>query len=303
MSFFSYFLAAICVIPFLVLVLLISLLLTSLDCVVNDGQTFASRRNLLDCLFKCFFLGNLRHAYLYYACLFLMLAYLFIPMGSLPTYAYTPVDSLALVILLCLAQSFYLRGIKHYFPEIHQKLDDTELSALSRFSIAFIAADSCLAWFILNRGVPGSIFSLDTITAMPLWPFMGIYGRIGLACLFFLLAFTSPSRGSGSVRLCGEPSLLEPYDALRSNICPAIVVSMFFPWSPGISFGLHGYAMFSMDFVFFWCKVLALQVIVFPRLRWYYLMIGERFSDNIKYAVGISLCASGFILVLIDIYL
>lgn len=299
---FAYVFNALCAIPFLVLVFLLTILIANLDCIINERSSPVLCFNLCTGLIKFLPRGNSTHVYLYYSCVTLLLAYFFVPMGSLPAYVHLPFDALLLVVLLCSAQGFYVRGVKHYSQEIHQKLDETEHFALSRFCVAFVAVGICFAWFFLDRGVPGRILSLENIAAMVLWQLMGVPGRVGLACFLFLLAFTSPSRGNDdSVQFYEETPQLGFYDALRANICPVVIVSTFLPWNPAISLGLHGYAMFSLDFAFFWCKVLVLQILIVRRLSRYYLRIRQKLPDNIKFAVGVGLYLIGLTLVLVDL--
>lgn len=287
---------------FLIMVLLISLLLTSLDCATNEGSSLTSCLDLLDRLFRAVFFGKSPHIYLYFACLFLLAAYLLVPMGSLPPYSRAPAGMILLLFLIVMAQSAYIRGVKHYSSDIYQRLDDVEHSALSRCSIAYIIVGSCFGWYILSRGIPGSIFSLGSPTAMPFWPLAGIPGKAGLICFFFMLAIVSPGRRPENATLYGEIPLLEVYGALRSCLCPAVTVSFLIPYNPAITFGLHSHVMYVADFIFFWLKVLTLQILIFPYIRRGYSALSEKPREKMKYVIEICLGLSGAVLMIADIW-
>lgn len=300
---FSLFLAAICGIPFLVLVLLITLLLASLDCALKDGQSLTACLSLLDRIFRYVFFGGDRQGYLYSACFLLILVFLFIPMGSLRSYAGTNRDMLVIILFIAAAQSFYVRGVKHASTDMYQKLDDTEHSEILVFCFYYIAAVGTLAWYMLNRGMPGNVFSLESLSAMPIWTVAGRWGKMGLASFFLLSALTSPGRRSKLMMSCAESPLPELYGTIRSSLCPAVAVAMLVPWNPAILFGLYGLDMFVCDFIFFWMKVFVLQAFIFPQIRRYHDRIIKKLHLRQKNFVKTVLGVAGVVFLIADLYI
>lgn len=298
----SFTLAALCALPFLALILLILLFVTGLDYYINDERPLDSCLGLIDRVFKSVFSSGASYPYLHRACFSLVAAYLVIPMGSLPSYFRTPMNLVFLIAILAFAQSSYIKGVKVFASDIYLRLDDNEHFALSGFGIALITVYGSLALFILDRGVPGNLMSLESITAMPLWNIAGIFGKAGFACFFILFAIASPHRGVVDIRQRSEVPFLELYDVIRSGLAPAVSAAMFLPWNPAILFGLRGTAMFSLDFVFFWIKVFILQVLLFPLINKFYLKINDRFPENLKNMGKIGVGATGVIFFLVDMF-
>ena len=266
--FCSYALAVICGLPFLILILIISLMLSVLDRAVNERGSFVARFRVMGGLsLRAGGSGRAPHPYLYLACFFLAATFLLIPMGSLPPYICTSVDSITLLVLLLAAQFLYIRGVKHFSSDIYQKLDDTENFSILRFSMTFMVVDSCLAFYMLGRGVPGSVTSLESVAATSIWQIAGAWGRTGVLCSFLLLAVTSPHGGSKEIWRGSETCLIELYDAVRRTIGPAVCAAIFLPWNAAALLGLYGNILFMTDFIVFWLKVLLLQIFIFPAVR------------------------------------
>ena len=213
---------------------------------------------------------------LYMSSLFLIAVYFFIPMGSLPQFFSVRGGFLIAVSLLVLAQNFYIRGLKQYSKEIYFSIDRNLINILFKFTVALLLVLITLAWFVINIGVPGSIFCLNTYAAMPLAGVTNFWGRIGLVFFFFSLVVVSPCRKVRRAELTEYTSLLEVYDAVRSTLCPAIITAIFVPVNIGLLFGLAGIPMYAADFVFYWLKVLIVQIAVIPPIRAAYLGMKER---------------------------
>ena len=203
---------------------------------------------------------------LYMSSLFLIAVYFFIPMGSLPQFFSVRGGFLIAVSLLLMAQNFYIRGLKQYSKEIYFSIDRNLINILFKFTVALLLVLITLAWFVINIGVPGSIFCLNTYAAMPLAGVTNFWGRIGLVFFFFSLVVVSPCRKVRRAELTEYTSLLEVYDAVRSTLCPAIITAIFVPVNIGLLFGLAGIPMYAADFVFYWLKVLIVQIAVIPPL-------------------------------------
>lgn len=292
--FFSSFLAIVCGIPFLMTVLLISLLLMILDCVLYEKRSAIMCVHILDRVFRY---GEVfrssSHKYLNLACLALLLIYPLIPMGSLKVYLDTPTDTIFMVMLLLLAQSLYVRGIRNFSSNIYLELDDFDHNAISRFTLCFITACSSMMFYMLARGTPGDIMSLESFTAMPYWTIAGRWGFWGCVCFFLLFAITYPGRGAHSLKHYPEAAILDVYGALRASIGPAVTVAMFFPWNPAVLLKLNRVAMYSFDYAFFWLKVALLQLLVFPSIRKLYSKMEKRLPENTGYLALISLGLAG----------
>lgn len=288
--FFSYFWAIVSGIPFLITVLLISLLLMILDCVLYEKRSPVVCVHILDRVFRY---GEVfrhsSHKYLNLACLALLMVYPLIPMGSLKVYLDTPTDTIFMVMLLLLAQSLYVRGIRNFSSNIYLELDDFEHNAISRFTVCFITACSSMMFYMLARGTPGDIMSLESFTAMPYWTIAGKWGIFGCVCFFLLFAITYPGRGGYSLKRYPEAAVLDLYGALRASVGPAVAVAMFFPWNPAVSLKLNRVAMYSFDYAFFWLKVALLQLLVFPAIRRLYSKMEKIIPENTGYLALISL--------------
>ena len=240
---------------------------------------------------------------LYMSSLFLIAVYFFIPMGSLPQFFSVRGGFLIAVSLLVLAQNFYIRGLKQYSKEIYFSIDRNLINILFKFTVALLLVLITLAWFVINIGVPGSIFCLNTYAAMPLAGVTNFWGRIGLVFFFFSLVVVSPCRKVRRAELTEYTSLLEVYDAVRSTLCPAIITAIFVPVNIGLLFGLAGIPMYAADFVFYWLKVLIVQIAVIPPIRAAYLGMKERLPLGWKSSPYLFLSYSGVAFFLANLYL
>lgn len=240
---------------------------------------------------------------LYMSSLFLIAVYFFIPMGSLPQFFSVRGGFLIAVSLLVLAQNFYIRGLKQYSKEIYFSIDRNLINILFKFTVALLLVLIKLAWFVINIGVPGSIFCLNTYAAMPLAGVTNFWGRIGLVFFFFSLVVVSPCRKVRRAELTEYTSLLEVYDAVRSTLCPAIITAIFVPVNIGLLFGLAGIPMYAADFVFYWLKVLIVQIAVIPPIRAAYLGMKERLPLGWKSSPYLFLSYSGVAFFLANLYL
>lgn len=292
--FFSYLWAIASGIPFLITVLLISLLLMILDCVLYERRSPILCVHIVDrILCNGTVFRDASHKYLKLACLALLLIYTLIPMGSLKVYLDTPTDTIFLVLLLLLAQSLYVRGVRGFSSNLYLDLDDFDHNAIARFTLCFIVACSSMMLYMLARGIPGDIMSLESFTAMPFWTVAGERGILGCVCFFLLFAITYPGRGSHSVKRYPEAAILDVYGALRASVGPAMAVAMFFPWNPAVSLKLNRVAMYSFDYAFFWLKVALLQLLVFPVIRRLYFKFANIVSESVGYITLLLLGMAG----------
>ena len=302
--FFSFLLTFISGVSLLILVLTISLLLLGTENALyniqgTDASFLAPYKRFLAgrCTDKC------PPPFLYASCLCLLMVFFFIPMGSLPQFVETEGDFVVMIFLLLTAQGLYIRGMKNFSGEIYQSFDTKELFALSKLGMTLIATGGTLSWYALNRGMPGSIFSLETFSATPLWILTGPWGKIGTVMFFLLLALVSPSRGVTKTRIVDNVQIPEIFDAIRSTLAPVIIVSIFFPMKLGITLGFIGFKMYFIDFVFFWLKVVLVQVMVIPSLSRALNKISGKLREKIDCLPEVVIGALGTLLFMIDLYL
>lgn len=258
--------------------------------------------DLIERFFAGWRLGGCPSPKLCAACLCLLLAFLFLPMGTLPQFVATPCDLLIIIFLFALAQSFFIRGIRSFSDEIYQTMDRDELSAISRFIATYFAVGGTAAWYVLVRGMPGGVLGFDPFTGMPLWSIMGVWGWIGIVCFVILLALNSPFRKTTAARVSCDTPLPEVYDALRSMLCPALVTAGFVSWTPATALGLYGWRMYMVGFASFWLEVMLIQLILFPLIWKIYVKKTSQLAERYHHAIMAVLAAAGVCGFLIDLY-
>ena len=301
--FFSFLITFISGISFLILVLTISLLLIGAENVLydirgTDVSLLAPYRRFLAgrCSDKC------PPPLLYASCLSLLMIFLFIPMGSLPQFVETEGDFVIMIFLLLASQGLYIRGMKIFSGEIYQSFDSKELFVLSKLAVTMIAMGGTLSWYALHRGMPGSIFSFETFTATSLWTVTGPWGKFGAAMFLLLLTVVSPSRGVTKSRIVDNVQIPEIFDAIRSMLAPAMIVSLFFSMRLGIVLGQIGFKMYLVDFVFFWIKVMLVQLVLIPLVSRAFSRAAEEWREKLESLPEIMIGASGIVFFMLDLY-
>ena len=241
----------------LVLVLLLSLVFSGAGSVyLRTKRAFKILRDFADSRFSgrpCFYL-----------CLaVLMSAFLFIPMGALPQFLSVGADVFVIFALLILSQILHSKGTK---PSLCKSYDSSGTDTYGEamvFSVVFLFFSCSLSWYVLNRGIPGNILSLETYSAMPLWGTMGIIGKIGFVMFFLLLSFFSQSGSSSHF----DASHDELFSSLRKTLQSALTVPIFFPYRLALILGFDGVLMYFIDFSCFWLEVFIVQVFIFPIIQ------------------------------------
>lgn len=239
---------------------------------------------------------------LFAACLTLLAVFLFIPMGSLPQFISTPADLFIVAFLLLSAHALYMKGIKIFSKDRYQLMEIKEINSFFYFVAVLLIIGGTLSWYVLNRGMPGNIFSIDAYSAMFLWLHTGYYGKVSLALFFFLLAVESPSRERCNFCESREITLSDMFEAVFSTVGAAIITAIFLPHKYALGFGITGTAMFSVDFLFFWAEVFALQTMILPFIKRLYFNFMKSKHVKFRYLPGILACVLGVILMLIDLY-
>ena len=301
---FSFFLTLVSGISLMILVLTVSLLLIGggnvlYDIQGTDASLFAPYRRFLAgrCSDRC------PPPLLYASCLCLLMIFLFIPMGSFPQFVETDGDFIVIVFLLLASQGLYIRGMKVFSGEIYQSFDTKELFVLSKFAVTLIAVGGTLSWYALNRGMPGSIFSLETFTATSIWTVTGMWGKMGSAAFLLLLFAASPSRGVTKTRIVDNVQIPEIFDAIRSTLAPAMIVSFFFPARLGLALGLIGFKMYLVDFVSFWFRVMLVQIVLAPSAAKLFNKARDKSPERPGHLPEMIIGASGIIFYMLDLYM
>jgi len=193
--------------------------------------------------------------------------------------------------------------MKVFSGEIYQSFDSKELFVLSKLAVTMIAMGGILSWYALHRGMPGSIFSFETFTATSLWSVTGPWGKLGTAMFMLLLTAVSPSRGFTKSRIVDNVQIPEIFDAIRSMLVPAMMVSVFFPMRLGIALGMIGFKMYLVDFVFFWIKLMLVQVILIPLVSKAFRGTAEKWRGKLESLPEIMIGASVVIFFMLDLYI
>lgn len=239
---------------------------------------------------------------LFAASITLLAIFLFIPMGSLPQFISTPADLFIVAFLLLSAHALYMKGIKIFSKDRYQLMEIKEINSFFYFVAVLLIIGGTLSWYVLNRGMPGNIFSIDAYSAMFLWLHTGYYGKVSLALFFFLLAVESPSRERCNFCESREITLSDLFEAVFSTVGAAIIAAIFLPHKYALGFGITGTAMFSVDFLCFWLEVFVLQTMILPLIKRLYFNFMKRKCVKLRYLPGILACALGVILMMIDLY-
>ena len=301
---FSLLLTFISGISLLTLVLTISLLLIGAENVLygmhgTNASLLAPYKRFLAgrCSEKC------PPPLLYASCISLLTIFLFMPMGSLPQFVETEGDFVVVIFLLLASQGLYIRGMKIFSGEIYQSFDSKELFVLSKLAVTMIAMGATLSWYALHRGMPGSIFSFETFSATSLWTVTGPFGKLGTVMFLLLLTIVSPSRGITKSRIVDNVQIPEIFDAIRSMLAPAMIVSVFFPMRVGVALGMIGFKMYLVDFVLFWIKLVLVQLILIPFAGKVFRGTSGKWREKLESLPEIIIGGSGMIFFLFDLYI
>lgn len=173
-------------------------------------------------------------------------AFYFVPVGSLPPFIDFEFGGFIVVALLIASALLdMLRGAPRF---------GSAAKALS-FPAAFCFAWALLALFVSRAGVPGALGSLGTYSVMPLWRAAGVWGRVGMVCLFILLLCLFPN--AARARVGTRRSSEDLAAALRASLCAALVAALLLPWNLSEFIAAGEFYAFFLDFIFFWIKASA----------------------------------------------
>ena len=206
-----------------------------------------------------------------------LLVFLYVPMGSMPPILGTSGDVILIVYLFALsAVAMVAGGFASGSPYANIGAQ-REMVLMMSYEVPLSIVVTTMAYFAYKNGMPGEPFSLSTFVAMPIWGVADWIGILGLFALFLALMAVVPAEvGKVPMDIAEAKTeilegLISEYSgrnlamfkltfALRNSAMCAVVVSLFFPWNIGAVLGLTGAGLLLADFVFFWLKVLLLQV-------------------------------------------
>jgi len=206
-----------------------------------------------------------------------LMVFLYVPMGSMPAIMSTGGDVILIVYLFALsAVAMVAGGFASGSPYANIGAQ-REMVLMMSYEVPLAIVVTSLAYFAYRNGIPGEPFSLATFVAMPIWGVANWMGILGLLALLVALMAVVPAEvGKVPMDIAEAKTeilegLISEYSgrnlamfkltfALRNSAMCAVVVSLFFPWNIGAVLGLSGGGLLLADFVFFWVKVLLLQV-------------------------------------------
>lgn len=129
-----------------------------------------------------------------------------------------------------------------------------------------------LAWRISIIQGSSHVFSLATITSMPLWGIVGPIGLIGLICLLLALLLVTPAElskipfDSPEAETEIADGLLVEYsgrnlamfyltDGVKTVVMGSLIIALFFPYNLSPLLGLTSYSAMAVDVIFYLIKL------------------------------------------------
>ncbi len=147
-----------------------------------------------------------------------------------------------------------------------------EMVMMMSYELPLVTVIIALGWR-LNLANPGlNVFSLDVLSANPIWGIVGPLGFIGGLFLFFTLAIVTPAElaivpfdipeaetelaGGVLVEYSGRNlALFELANAVKLIVMAALTVVLFFPYNIAHLFSLSGILATFVDLLFFLLKL------------------------------------------------
>ncbi|MDR1379257.1 MAG: NADH-quinone oxidoreductase subunit H [Synergistaceae bacterium] len=247
-----------------------------------------------------------------------LMVFLYIPTGSFPAVLGTEGDMILVIYLLAMGGlTLALGGFASGNP-IANIGAGREITLMMSYEFPLAIVISTLAWVAYRSGMPGSPFSLETFAAMSIWKVVGKIGTFGLFCLFLSLVFVVPGEtGKGPMDIPEAKTeildgliieysgvnlaLLKVSFALRPFAIAAFVTVLFVPVSFSSLLGVGGFIIAIFDFLFFWIKVFAIQMVFVTWMRTAFgrLKIWQASQFYIVKVAGLSI--AGMLLLSIDV--
>ena len=195
--------------------------------------------------------------------------FLYLPIGSLPPLLSGGGDLLLVLFLLLMASLAPALALMAGGSPQGEMAAGAELRLLLAAASPLALVVASLAWYAYRQGLPGAPFSIETFVAKSPWSVAGWPGLMGLALLCAVLFALLPllaGRGARPVEgATGDFSgrallLLEVARHHRTLASSTVVVALFLPGSLGRLMEIQGLSLFAVDFLFFWAKVLLVQM-------------------------------------------
>ncbi len=214
----------------------------------------------------------------------MLMVFLYIPMGTLPPVLGAEGDLILIIYLLGLSGvAMAIGGFASGNP-IANVGAQREMVLMMSYELPLAVVVSTLAYIAYRTGMPGEPFSLETFSGMSVWGVMDNVGFLGVLCLFLALILVVPGEtGKGPMDIPeAKTEILEgliiEYSgtnlamfkitfALRSTAMAAVITALFLPWSLGSFLGLGSIFLYVFDFLWFWVKVFAVQIVFVTFMR------------------------------------
>lgn len=192
-----------------------------------------------------------------------------------------------------------------------------EMVMMMSYELPLVTTIIALGWR-LNLAYPGlNVFSLDVLSANPIWGIVGPLGFIGAIFLLFTLAIVTPAELSivpfdipeAETELAGgilveysgrNLALFELANAVKMIVMAALTVVLFFPYNISQLFAINGFLAVTLDIIFFFVK---LFIVIFFEATFIRVAVA-RFKINqasVSYLVFLSTIGLiGLLLIAID---
>lgn len=171
------------------------------------------------------------------ASLFVICSFLFIPMGSLPTYLSFSGSALIFILFLFIAQILF----------------DKNRKLLTISALVYIVF-AILLYYCREIGFAGDAYTLDLLSAVSVWQGADLTGKLlaAVSALLFICLAYCFSKGRN------KESFVKIY---TTAICAA-VICFALPLHFGLDYGFTGLRLYLTDFICFWFAVIMLRTMI-----------------------------------------
>ncbi len=207
-----------------------------------------------------------------------LIVFLYIPMGTLPPVLCMSGDLILIIYLFTLPAVALVIGAFASGSPWASVGAQREMVLMMSYEFPLAVVASTLAWLIYKSGFPGAPFSLETFVASNVWSLGGWMTKAGLLLLLLTMAAVIPAEVGKIpmdipeakteivegliVEYSGRNlALIKMTFALRTLAISCVITAMFFPFSLGKFLGFSGVFMGIIDFIWFWIKVLVIQLL------------------------------------------
>jgi len=166
-----------------------------------------------------------------------------------------------------------------------------------------------IAWRLSIYSGATNVFSLATISTIPLWGIAGPLGIIGLIILLFTLIIVTPAELSKipfdspeaeteiadglTVEYSGRNlAMFYLTDGVKTVVMGSLIVALFFPYNLSPLFGLSSYPAMILDIVFFLVKLFIVILFSVTLLR---IALARLKIDQVVYTYWVPLTLLGLI--------